>query len=501
MMRNYQKANRSGARAWWGAFALFICSATSYAYNLNQLNTHVTVSPPVGTGLARVTLPIEAVLASRHSGGADIAVFNSKGEPVPFSVIAAEPIASKAAPAQVALIPINIARADQAKRRASDEVISETSLDGVLIERVRGQAALRVSVSGRATGAAATPKASERVWTFAVLGEPEIIDFLVFDVAENVTDFAMPVRIETSADLGSWSLAAEGTVYRLNVADTVRQSMRIAGNNKPARFVRVTGNANTAIEREALRGLLIEHPASSGVRVPTEMVTMTLKAGSAANEWTVDLGGALSLTGVQVNLPQPNTVAAVQWFGRANASEPWATLAQETAYRLLTKDAEIRNPEFALRNPRVRELRLVVDGRGGGLGDGAGVSVRFQPLEVLFAARGAGPFTIGVGLNADKVSPEALPVATLVPGWSDKTRARIAPVSVDTIKANAAPATIAPKINWRTILLWGVLGLGVLMAALMAYKLTRPKRLKERVPLTSQPDPRELHTTSRLRRE
>jgi hypothetical protein len=283
-------------------------------------------------------------------------------------------------------------------------------------------------------------------------------------------------------NLFDWTVAAEGTVYRLNVGDTVRQSLRLAGNQQRARFVRVTTSAKSAIEREALRGLLIEHPASSGVRVPSESVTVPLRAGAGSGEWVADLGGQLSLTGVQLNLPQVNTVSSVQWFARVKSGDPWSPVAAETTYRLLSKDAEIRSPEVPLLNTAARELRVVVDGRGGGLGEGVSVTARFQPLEVLFAARGAGPFTIGVGLSAPSVSPDALPVASLVPGWSDKTRARVAPLLVDSIKANAAPAPVAPPIDWRKGVLWAALVLGVLIAAIMAYKLTRPKEVNERIP-------------------
>jgi hypothetical protein len=216
--------------------------------------------------------------------------------------------------------------------------------------------------------------------------------------------------------------------------------------------------------------------------VPSETISVPLKAGANGNEWIADLGGRLALTGLQLNLREVNTVAGVQWFARTKPTEAWAPLASETTYRLLSKDAEIRSPEVAALNALARELRIQVDARGGGIGEGATVTARFQPLEVLFAARGAGPFTIAVGLNAQTVSPIGLPVASLVPGWSDQTRARIAPLSIDAVKANAAPANVSPPFDWRKASLWGVLVLGVLVAGFMAYKLTRPKEVKERIP-------------------
>jgi hypothetical protein len=458
-----------------------LLSPAAVAFTLSNFNTHVRVAAPASPSLARVALPAEALRASLHGNGDDIGVFNEKGEPMPFAVIAAQPLATNAAPSQVALIPVIVQRADQVKRKASDEVISETALDGVVIERVRGQGALRVSVSGKAAQAANPPSGNLRTWTYSVLGEPEIMDFLVFDVPETISDFAMPVRVETSVDLSAWTLAAEGTIYRLNAGNAVRESLRLVGNQQRARFVRVTAATGSAIERDALRGLLVEHPASAGVRVPSETLTVALTAGGAPNEWIADLGGRFSLTGLRAQLPQTNTVANVQWSARANAKDAWTPIGTDTVYRLQNRDADLQSPEMPLRNVAARAVRAVVDARSGNVANGATLSVRYQPLEVLFAAKGAGPFTVGVGLTAASVSPVSTPVATLVPSWSDNVRARVPVVAVESVAANAAPTPIKPGIPWRTVAWWALLPVGASVAAALAYRRFKPKAVKERV--------------------
>jgi Protein of unknown function (DUF3999) len=466
--------------------ALLAASACAQGYSLNQFNHHATIATPQGAGIARFTLSAEAMRASQHANYADVGVFNAAGEPVPLSIIKAEPIAANVSASQVALVPINIQREGASKPSLNDNIMKEIKLDGILIERVRGQSALRVTVAPQFSDA--VPRGpSAKVWHFTALGDPEAAALFVFDIAPSERDFAVPIRVEGSDDLRKWSQLAEGTLYRVQVGDAVRESLRLPANGQRTRFVRVTASGENTLAVGALQGVLVQLPHSSEARPPSELLSVPLRPGSAAGEWLADLGGRFPLVGLQANLPQLNTIASTQWTTRAGATEPWAALATETLYRLLSKGVEIRNPELNASGALVREVRLQADMRGGGLGAGELTLVaRYHPIELLFAARGAGPFTLGVGLAAKEISAQGLPVASLVPGWSQKTRADVASVSVEPLRANAKIEPISPPAAWRTmdqrkLILWSVLGLAVAVLGFMAYRLTRKVTPKERV--------------------
>jgi Protein of unknown function (DUF3999) len=466
---------------------LLAASVCAQGYSLNQFNQHATIASPQGAGIARFTLSAEAMRASLHADYADVGVFNAAGEPVPVSIIKAEPIAANVSASQVALVPISIQREGVSKPSLSDNIMKEIKLDGILIERVRGQSALRVTVAPQFSDA--VPKGpSAKVWHFTALGDPEAAALFVFDIAPGERDFAVPIRVEGSDDLRKWSQLAEGTLYRVQVGEAVRESLRLPANGQRTRFVRVTASGENTLSVGALQGVLVQLPHSTEARPPSELLSVPLRAGSVAGEWVADLGGRFPLVGLQANLPQLNTIASTQWTTRASAAEPWAALATETLYRLLSKGVEIRNPELSARGALVREVRVQADMRGGG-GLGAGaltLAARYHPIELLFAARGAGPFTLGVGLAAKDISAQGLPVASLVPGWSQKTRADVAVVSVEPLRANAKIEPISPPAAWRTLdqrklILWSVLGLAVVVLGFMAYRLTRKVTPKERV--------------------
>jgi hypothetical protein len=466
--------------------ALTLAFGAANAYTLDQFNQHATVQGPSGTGLARFTLSPEAMRASQHAGYADLAMFNAAGEPVPYAVIQAEPVAANAVPNQMALIPINIVREGTVNGGPPGNVMTETKLEGILIERVRGQSALRVTVTAQAAAASNTaPKTAGRgsqMRHYAVLGDAVPATYILFDVANEQRDFAVPVQIEASDDLVRWNTIADGTIYRVQVGATVRESLRIPANGRTIRFVRITATGDPVLTADTLQGVLVEQPASAAARPESDAMTIAMRAGAEPGEWIADFGGRFPLVALQMSLPQQNTIASTQWHVRAHSADPWRPLATETVYRLLNKKIEIRNPEVAVPTLPVREVKINVDMRGGGLGAGeVNLSARYHPIEVLFAARGNGPFTLGVGLNSKTIDTSGLPVASIVPGWSQKTRAEIAAVGAEPLRANASvkpTAAVSPwgTVDGRKLILWAVLFLAVAVLGFMAYRLSRANK-------------------------
>src|ERR1700682_6754816 len=85
-----------------------------------------------------------------------------------------------------------------------------------------------------------------------------------------------------------------------------------------------------------------------------------------------------------------------------------------------------------------------------------------NPQEIVFAARGTGPFLIAYG-NVSAAS-SALPVSTLVPGYAVAHTGVAAPLRhLEQAK---------PPREYRRATLWGVL-IGVVVLAWMAWQLSR----------------------------
>ena len=95
------------------------------------------------------------------------------------------------------------------------------------------------------------------------------------------------------------------------------------------------------------------------------------------------------------------------------------------------------------------------------------------PREIVFAARGTGPFLIAYGNVA--AASSALPITTLVPGYSSGAEP-LAAIAVAHMGAAAPLGDIEqakPRREYRRATLWAVLLLGVVVLAWMAWQLSR----------------------------
>ncbi len=199
------------------------------------------------------------------------------------------------------------------------------------------------------------------------------------------------------------------------------------------------------------------------------------------NEFQFDLGGALPVDRVAIELPELNSVVPAQLAARATAGEPWHDVTSMVTYRLRQDAGEVSAPPLAVAPVAYRYWLLRVDPKSGGLGRGQPrMRAAWTPQEIVFAARGTGPFLIAYG-NATAVST-ALPIVTLVPGYSS-TPESLAAIAVARPGAAAPLGSLdqaKPPREYRRAALWGVLILGVAVLGWMAWQLSR--QLNQRAP-------------------
>jgi hypothetical protein len=106
------------------------------------------------------------------------------------------------------------------------------------------------------------------------------------------------------------------------------------------------------------------------------------------------------------------------------------------------------------------------------------------PHQLVFAARGAPPFTLAYGNSSAKSG--ALPIESLIPGYRDEggSTVRAAKTSgnvVVNVQAAAAQGQkelggavrLEQQIDWKRWSLWGALVLGVLVLGAMAWRLMK----------------------------
>jgi hypothetical protein len=189
----------------------------------------------------------------------------------------------------------------------------------------------------------------------------------------------------------------------------------------------------------------------------------------------------LNVERLQVELSQPNSLAPVTLSGRRESSLPWQPMSSGLLYRLTQNGQDVVQNELQLSGQIVQQLKLTVDERGGGLGAEA-PTVRFavRSIQLMFLARGAGPYTLALGSATVKAAN--LPLSTLIPDYSAAKLATLGKATVDSgaVATPASTVTTAATIdtNWKKIGLWAVLLLSVLFLGAMAFSLLRKPPVK-----------------------
>ncbi len=476
---------REGVRAI--ALVFFACLASvggvvtaAQAPQASDFAWRGTLALPAGSSLARVEVPVQALLHMQSSAAHDLRVFNAAGAVVPFALLGSADL-SRTAPAVQTVAypayPLFAASSGANPMRGGVEVRVESA----------GQhttAWVRMDPADSPQAGASDAQPLQAV-LFDLRAEKQTLDALVLtlDLPHNAL---VPIAVSTSADLKDWTtVATQGPLFQFDGTDAptshtlaLRQPQSVQG-----RYLRLAWPGHAGVTVRSLTGRV------ASVLTPPAPLRTALPPGtldsSGALVWSLPF--ATPLAAVHLQALQDNTLVPVRIQGRedrggqATAAQPWRTLATSVVYRLDTVGQGSNNPPTPLHSASVRALR-VESPQGATLPSGGlQASVEFAPVQLAFLASGAGPFTLAVGraqtpaaavdvslLGA--VSPErlsALPLATVA--------------NVEVRPAGAGQGVLTGAVfDWlpagtslRSLLLWLVLGVGVLVLGGVAYSLMR----------------------------
>lgn len=404
--------------------------------------------------LRRVDLPQWVYQGVFRADLGDVRVFNGDGELVPHALLPRPALATSTAP-DTALPYFPIKAASGAALDALD----------VKIERTPAGTITRV--------VAARPGKNAH----QVIGA-YLIDASSFDqpIAALDLDWREPhggltgtVRIESSDDLAHWStLVSQAPVVMLQFAGQRLERKRIELGAARCKYLRLSWPAGQPVlELTAVRarpgGVVVEPPRA-----------WHAVAGTPAREgeFEFDLGGQFPLDRLRVELPQDNTVVSAQLFSRRAPAHEWRPVLNTVLYRLRQGDRVVTSPDLATNVSHERYWLLRVDQKSGGIGRGdVMLHAGWIPQTLVFVARGSGPFQLAYG--SARALPTAYPIESLVPGFrSDVPLQATAARALEQRALGGTPA-LHPGPDYRTWTLWGVLILGVLLLAWMAWRLAR----------------------------
>ncbi len=445
------------------ALAVAAEKPADYAYGLpieasgSEALYDVTVPPAVYQGVTRRDL-------------GDVRVFNGAGEVVPHAWRPRRTGTAEAgATVPLTLFPLKAA----AGTNPANLSIS-----------VRRSASGAMSVDVRSGG---TPAPRQQAVAYLVDLNAQDRALRAIELDWNAAEgFSGKLRIDASDDLARWHTLVPGApLLKLEVGGQSLQQKRVEVPPHKANYLRLSwlnDGAKTAMpEITAASGELTE----KFVEAPREWNRYSAARGEKTGEYVFDLKGQFPVDRLRLELPEPNTIVPVEIFARDKAEQPWRSVTRSVAYRLRQSGGEVVSPDMRVGGLSERWWMIRVDQRGGGLGSGTpALNAGWVPHQLVFAARGAPPFTLAYGNRGAQGG--ALPMASLIPGYRDdagvavraaKTGAQ-AIVNVQTTSAQpqkelGGEARLHEQIDWKRWSLWGVLLLGVLVLGVMAWRLIK----------------------------
>ena len=445
---------------------LLLALASGMAAAQDKPSDHPYSAPVLLDGSAshyRLALPAAVYRGAGRRDLGDLRVFNAAGEPVPYAFAPRE--AQPVAPASrsVNLFPLHVDR--------------ERDLDSANVRVERTRHGTVVSVSATEGVPAARRKLAGYIVDTSELDVPQEALLLAWDAGPG---FSGEARVEGSEDLKNWRpLATNAPVLLLEHAGARLERNRVELGGARTKYLRVSFQGVPPDFR--LKEVQVELRPGNSEPV-REWLQLPAAPGKAPGELLVDTQGHFPVDRVRFSLPQPNTVARVRLFTRERADDPWHAAASGTAYRLVRDGRELTNPDLRVAPSAARFWRIEVDQKGGGFGAG---EVRFEigwlPHELVFAARGAGPFAIGYGGKIAKAG--ALPVAVVLPGDQKEAMAaaRTARLGEVSETASSPPSLFSDPARFlrgvsqnpdaKKWTLWAALVAGVLLLAWMAFRL------------------------------
>jgi hypothetical protein len=456
--------------------ALF--AATAHAERPADYAFGMPIAPMPGVAFHVITVPAAAYEGVRHRDLADLRVFNADGGLLPFAFVPRAAIArERPQPVSLPMFPLYVDR-------------DRRDVDGLALTVVRNAAGTTISVN-----AADGEPAPNRVlagYVLDVSAHDNALAALVFDLPATSGVTTMRLRIDASDDLATWrSVMSDATLVDLQHAGQRLTRDRIELPPTKAKYLRLSWRAGApAIDFRAVKGEFGERP----IEVAREWRPVSgTKVADRDGDYEYDLGGPFPIDRVGVDLAAPNSIVPASLFARNAVGEPWQPVATTVFYRLAPSSGQaessrgvqsqsagdVVSPPVAVDGGGRRYWLLRIDPRSGVAGTAAPpMRVGWRPQEIIFAARGPGPFMLAFGKHA--ATPGALPISTLVPDY-DSTRqlpANLAKGQPGERVALGGESRLQKPPDVKRWTLWAALVLGALVLGWMAWRLSRDMNAK-----------------------
>lgn len=417
------------------------------------------VLPDSDAGAYRVMLGREVYRSATQPRLDDVEVFDAGGDPVPAALFQPDaPLADAPALQDLPWFPLP---PGAAARGGDITLISERDADGAI---------RRVEAHVDATTAKSPARANAWLVDASRMRVPLMALQLAWQTQSGPLD--VDVRVEGSDDLREWRTLQP----HAQLLDLARDGRRLRQARIPlegsARYLRlVVLRPDAELPLSAVRAETARAAVARDWRWETLHGRAVAEAG--ASHYDFALEGRFPVARADIAI---DGNAAGEWTlaSRDDPDAPWTVRAGPwVAFALGGAAGSERSPPQDLAGiVRDRYWRLTPRSSAAGVPT---LRLGYRPEVLVFLARGNAPFALAAG--SARARRADAPLQPMLDALRTQRGAewRPAAVTLGAVESLAGDRALAPKRDWRTWMLWGVLVLGAVLVAGFAFRLLRER--------------------------
>lgn len=393
----------------------------------------------------------------------DIRVFNGSGQAVTFSLSSAETasVEQKSIPLRIFPMQMSI---DNEQERRSRERVTLKSVDGVEVKLYQDEK-------------------NQLGTTYLLQAEQEDLGLnqIVLTWDKPVHNWQSKVKVYSSSDLKDWSKQLDN----VPLMDLTSGSDRLLLNH-----IDLDDNYQTRSARYWLLAIDSDEKTAAPVITKADGISITRHNRTE----TVDLhlkSKAISKTEVEYELtrPQPlsalsilpeqrNTVLPINVEYRSSSDGQWRALTNTVVYQIEGDNGRRTSEPLSLNDLLVQAVRIKAVNSSWGDHPPYVIGQR-KRVNVIFNAQGNPPYLLAWG--SSQANAATIPVEQLIPRseipyrelYHLPTAHIMSPMILGGEERLTATSPVEREALWQKWLLWGLLIVGVLILALIVFKLAR----------------------------
>jgi len=284
------------------------------------------------------------------------------------------------------------------------------------------------------------------------------------------------VMVDGGNDLQTWSPAGSAVVAFLRESAASIEQRRVKLRRADYDFLRIRWDGMPEHWRlSQVMGVHVEGAADS-VRKLITLESSGVDPDDGGRLFS--LGGAPVVDQVRVVLPVPNTVVSAVVYYWSATRERWLQAGHGSYHHIGRDNHSVMSDPLAIDNTRTDQFKVVIT--RGPFDVAMQLEVGWRPDTLLFLAQGRSPFTLATGNanDADEQFPQhrIYGARSLVKLSEDNGGVLAAALGPRYVLGGPARLVAMRPFNWRTIVLWLGLLLGVAFVGFMASKTVRELR-------------------------